>query len=315
MELSNAIDIFKYHCRFERGLSELTIDAYRIDLSQFLLYQIDLKINDLESITKNTIRNYLSSISIKYKPRSVKRKIATLKSFFAFLEQEDIIHISPFAKLRIRVEREKNLPRTIPTSTITKLLHGAYSLRDEQKTTSPKYKEITRDIAVLEVLFSTGIRVSELCRLQTNDVDIQHWHIRVLGKGRRERVIPLCDSATQKILNDYWHCYIKKRNPRDAFFLNKKGWPLPAQSVRRIIKKYAKQFCNSELITPHMFRHTIATLLLENGVDIRNIQKLLGHSSLAVTEIYTHVSLTAQRQALGRRHPREELLFPKSIDN
>jgi len=157
---------------------------------------------------------------------------------------------------------------------------------------------------VIETLFSTGVRVSELCHLKITDVDLQHHHIRVLGKGKRERVIPLCDPATVNALSEYKSIYFTNTAIGDNFFLNRDRKPLSDQSVRQIIKKYQKKSQIPEMVTPHMFRHTIATLLLENGVDIRNIQTLLGHSSLAVTEIYTHVSLSAQREALGRCHPR-----------
>ena len=164
--------------------------------------------------------------------------------------------------------------------------------------------EAIRDIAVLETLFSTGVRVSELCKLRGTDVDLVHRHILVMGKGKRERIIPICDQAVLKALKCYRDCYATHLMPESAFFLNRGMRPLSDQSVRLIIKKYQKKACIPENATPHMFRHTIATLLLENGVDIRNIQTLLGHSSLAVTEIYTHVSLSAQREALGRKHPR-----------
>ncbi len=190
---------------------------------------------------------------------------------------------------------------------MTKLFQSAYSYKDKIPTDSRAYKEAARDIAVLETLFSTGVRVSELCRLRKEDVDLSQLHILVMGKGKRERVIPLCDKATVQALKNYKRLYADFLKTGSAFFLNRDKQPLSDQSVRQIIKKYQKQACIPENASPHMFRHTIATLLLENGVDIRNIQTLLGHSSLAVTEIYTHVSLSAQREALGKNHPRKEL--------
>ena len=305
MNLSEAITIFLRHCRLERGLSQLSLSAYQLDLSQFQNKQYGDPIVD--AIDKHVIRQHLSWLDENYKPRSIKRKLACLKSFFTFLEQEEYIESSPFRKLRLRLERAKDLPRILSAISVTKLLQSAYSSKNAAPTTSKAYQEAIRDIAVLETLFSTGIRVSELCRLRTVDVDTTHRHIRVLGKGKRERVIPLCDQPSVQALKKYKDQYAEFLKEGTVFFRNRDKAPLSDQSVRQLIKKYQKMANIPENATPHMFRHTIATLLLENGVDIRNIQTLLGHSSLAVTEIYTHVSLSAQRIALGKKHPRSGL--------
>ncbi len=304
MNLSEAITTFLRHCHLERGLSQLTLTAYQLDLNQFQKRQ---QHDSIVTINKHAIRKHLVWLDEKYKPRSIKRKIASLKSFFTFLEQEEYIETSPFRKLRLRLERAKSLPRILSTLSVTKLLQSAYSCRDAASIFSTAYKEATRDIAVLEILFSTGIRVSELCRLRTIDVNLTSRHILVLGKGKRERVIPLCDQETVQALAEYRNQYTEFLKAESVFFRNRDKHPLSTQSVRQLIKKYQKQANIPEDATPHMFRHTIATLLLENGVDIRNIQTLLGHSSLAVTEIYTHVSLSAQRIALGKKHPRSGL--------
>lgn len=305
MNLSDAIGVFLQHCRLERGLSELTLNAYKLDLCQFQQQQDRMLL--VTGIDKLVIRAYLGYLDTKYKPRSIKRKLASLKSFFTFLEQEEHIETSPFRKLRLRLERAKSLPRTLSISSITKLLQSAYESRNKVPIESKSYQAASRDIAVLETLFSTGVRVSELCKLRVTDVDLKHRQLLVMGKGKRERVIPLCDQATLNSLRNYRDQYACFWESDSSFFLNRDKQPLSDQSVRQIIKKYQRLACIPEDATPHMFRHTIATLLLENGVDIRNIQTLLGHSSLAVTEIYTHVSLSAQRQALGKRHPRSKL--------
>jgi len=306
MYLSDAINIFLQHCRLERGLSQLTMNAYKLDLGQFEQKQKETA-PPVDEIDKNSIREYLGWLDQRYKPRSIKRKLASLKSFFTFLEQEELIEASPFRKLRLRLERAKSLPRTLSISSVTKLLQSAYNARNGIRSDSKTYQEVTRDIAVLETLFSTGVRVSELCQLRVADVDLKHRHVLVMGKGKKERVIPLCDKATIASLHAYKVLYSGHLEKEEAFFLNRDKRALSDQSVRQIIKKYQKRARIPENATPHMFRHTIATLLLENGVDIRNIQTLLGHSSLAVTEIYTHVSLSAQREALGKKHPRRKL--------
>ncbi len=305
MRLSRAVDVFLCHCRLERGLSRLTMTAYQIDLKQFQEKQGQGL--GIAGISKDRIRGYLAWLDENYKPRSIKRKIATLKSFFSFLEYEEYIEASPFRKLRLRLERARSLPRTLSLSSVKRLLQSAYSFRDNAVVGSRVYEEGTRDIAVLETLFATGVRVSELCQLRESDVDLEHRHILVTGKGNRERIIPLCDKATLRALKHYKDMYATFLESGSVFFRNRDKRPLSDQSVRHIIKKYQQVACIPEHITPHMLRHTIATLLLENGVDIRNIQTLLGHSSLAVTEIYTHVSLSAQREALGKRHPRGRL--------
>ena len=306
MTVPEAIKLFLHHCRLERGLSNLSISAYKLDLTQFTNKE-KLKAVRIVEIDKNYIRKYLVWLDENYKPRTIKRKIATLKSFFTFMEQEEYIESSPFRKLRLRLDPAKSLPRVIPSSSITALLQSVYKLR-EQNENYRSHCEITRDIAVLETLFSTGVRVSELCGLTNKDVDLENSQIRVMGKGKRERVIPICSTNVVKELKTYANCYMEFLTPEGAFFLNRDKRPLSDQSVRQIVKKYQSIANIPERITPHMFRHTIATMLLENGVDIRNIQTLLGHSSLAVTEIYTHVSLSAQREALEKRHPRNTLI-------
>lgn len=315
MNLNEAITAFLHHCFFERSLSKLTIDAYRLDLKHFselLIKETSLLVDDVDKVK---IRLYMEWLGEKYKPRSIKRKLATLKTFFTFLEQEEFIQGSPFRKLRLHLARAKSLPRTLSIASITKLFQCAYTMRDQSCLNSRIYFEVIRDIAVLETLFSTGVRVSELCHLKAVNVDLQHQQILVMGKGKRERVIPLCDSATIKAMKCYKNCFAEYLIPEKSFFLNRNKQPLSDQSVRQIIKKYKHMACLSGTVTPHMFRHTIATLLLENGVDIRNIQVLLGHSSLSVTEIYTHVSLSAQREALEKRHPRGSLQMEETIDN
>ncbi len=306
MNLRETTDLFIHHCRIERNLSKLTIAAYKNDLKQFRL-AIESKETPLlvADISKDHLRIYLSQLAAKYKPKSIKRKIATLKTFFTFLEQEDHISGSPFRKLRLRLSHERSLPRNIPLPSLKKILQCAHKLREESAYKSRQYCETTRDIAVLELLFSTGVRVSELCSLTSEQVDLTNEMIQVVGKGKRERAIPICSTHALSALIRYRDCYAQHLSFKDAFFLNRDKRPLSDQSVRFLVNKYKNLASVPGKVTPHMFRHTIATLLLENGADIRNIQTLLGHSSLAVTEIYTHVSLAAQREALSRSHPRD----------
>lgn len=312
MDLENATKKFIDYCEYERNLSINTINSYKIDLYQFKKY-LKRHIN-INTIDKNIIKKYIYNMHCIYKIASIKRKIATLKSFFFFLEQEEFINFTPFRKIKIRINNEKILPKVISISSTEKMFQHAYDYRRNFPYLSKKYKDITREIAILEILFSTGIRVSELCKLHMSDVDLINKYIFVIGKGKKERIIPLCDNESFKLFVEYKQINLKGMPLNANFFLNRDGKPISDQSVRHIVKKYKKIAHIPENITPHMFRHTIATRLLENGVDIRNIQIFLGHSSLAVTEIYTHVNVSAQREALKQRHPRNNLKLKKPFE-
>ncbi|WP_415717031.1 tyrosine-type recombinase/integrase [Maridesulfovibrio sp.] len=306
MKFNHAIKSFLKYCSLERALSPLTLNAYQKDLDQFKSITT-AESYDVKDIDKELIRSYLYVINDRYKPKTLKRKLATLKSFFNFLEREDIISVTPFRKLHIKIDRSKHIPKTIKESSLSQILKYAYLEQRKFCPTSKIYRETTRDICVLELLFATGIRVSELCGISPTEIDLKNNKLKINGKGNKQRMIPLCEKKSLKILKEYTHLYADILHDSTSFFLNRDLRPLSDQSVRRIIKKYSSIAGVTENITPHMFRHTIATMLLENGVDIRNIQILLGHSSLSVTEIYTHVSLSSQREILLKKHPRKNI--------
>lgn len=307
MRINFAVKSFLKYCSLERSLSPLTTGAYKKDLHQFIEITESQKIH-IETIDKEIIRSYLSKINDNYKPKTLKRKIATLKSFFNFLEREDKITYSPFRKLRIKIDRSQDLPKVINETSLSRIIKYSYIEQKKFNPRSKAYIETTRDICVIELLFSTGIRVSELCNICPSEIDLKNNKLVINGKGNKQRLIPLCEKNLLKILKEYTHLYRDTLHHSISFFLNRDLRPLSDQSVRRIIKKYSLIAGVTENITPHMFRHTIATMLLENGVDIRNIQILLGHSSLSVTEIYTHVSLSSQREILVKKHPRKKIL-------
>ncbi|WP_027178219.1 tyrosine-type recombinase/integrase [Maridesulfovibrio bastinii] len=309
MKLITSIDIFIQHCEYERGLAEYSLKAYKLDLKQFCIHCYKIKKDiSIKEIDRSVIRSYLKYLYSLYKPKSIKRKIASLKSFLSFNEQEDYIEVNPFNKLRLKLEKEKLLPRVISREDLELILKAVYNNYRLKLESHKSISESIRDIAILELLFSSGMRVSELCSLKFEDVDLPSGQVKVSGKGKRERVIPICG---KEVLNSL-RLYIKEYSPwleRDkSFFLNRDKHGMSTQSVRLLIKKYCYLAGITTNITPHMFRHTVATLLLENGVDIRNIQCLLGHSSLSVTEIYTHVSQSSQREILKNKHPRKEFL-------
>lgn len=164
-----------------------------------------------------------------------------------------------------------------------------------------------RDVAILELLFATGMRISELCSLHTDDIDLIEGSVKIYGKGAKERLIQICNQNVLIALRNYVGCWNDKIQTSNHFFLNRLGNPLSDQSVRYMIQKYCGQAGISLHITPHMFRHSFATFLLEEDVDLRYIQHLLGHSSITTTQIYTHVTLKKQRDILTYKHPRNKL--------
>lgn len=292
------------HCRYERGLSEKTIKAYRIDLKQFSSY-LGKDILDCE---KRDIQIYLSTLYDQYKVKSVKRKVASLKAFFNYLEEENIVTQTPFAKLRVKLHEPFLLPKTIPLTNINLLLQCAY----EKSNTRTKYQMYShrsslRDIAILELLFSTGMRVSELCSLNADSIDLNDGVVRIYGKGAKERIIHIENLEVRSALQHYYEAFSEQIEKTGCFFINRLGNRLSDQSVRNMISSYTIQAGIEQHITPHMFRHSFATLLLEEDVDIRYIQQLLGHSSITTTQIYTHVTSRKQRDILTTKHPRNKI--------
>lgn len=308
-ELAKSIDDFLFHCKYEKNLANKTLKAYKTDLTQFENDSYKLSsVTKIIDIDKNTIKQYLKLISMKYKPKTIKRKIATLKAFFSHLEYEDKIFANPFRKIRINIKEGRSLPRIIEISIIKRLFKYLYDIKNALiESNNNKYRIIVRDIAILEILFSTGIRVSELCSLKAKDVDIKSGSLKVKGKNNKERIIPICTTETKKALVEYYNLFKNKILLTDYFFINRLNTCLSDQSVRIIIKKHTSSINIEKNITPHMFRHTIATLLLEDDVDIRYIQNLLGHSSISTTQIYTHVNYKAQRKILSKKHPRKHI--------
>lgn len=305
--ISSALKDFIFHCQYEKGLSSKTITAYQIDLYQLEKYLIESQnIEKMESVSKEMIKCYLQEIS-NYKPKTIKRKIASMKAFFAFHEFENETFINPFRKLKIRLKEPCILPTVMCNDEVKQILNYLYQERANNKQINCyTYKAQTRNIAMVELLFVTGIRISELCQLQCKDIDLVHGIIKVLGKGNKERLIQICSKEVLCILKDY--CKLFK--PTDSFFANRLGREISTQSVRLLIKKCTRELHLSKHITPHTFRHTFATLLLEEDIDIKYIQNLLGHSSIVTTQIYTHVNSSKQKKLL-LKHPRNKFCINK----
>lgn len=297
---------FLFHCRVEKNLSPHTLKAYELDLKQFKEHvDGEERIEGIEHIDKRLLRAYLQQLIDKNKIKTVKRKVATLKALFNYLEFEDIIVVNPFRKMRIKIKEPLQLPGVLSLEEVKKLFQVVYRRKRECiDCSSYTYMSIIRDIAALELLFATGIRVSELCNLEKQNVNIDQNFIQVYGKGSRERIIQLCSAEITEILKEYIEHFHSVDKGRRSFFINRLGRRLSEQSVRFMIKKYAEEAGIEKEVTPHMFRHTFATLLLEEDVDIRYIQQLLGHSTITTTQIYTHITRHKQKEILTNSHPR-----------
>jgi integrase/recombinase XerD len=304
--MKKAISLFLFHCKVEKKLSSKTLKAYEIDLLQFDEF---LKKEDITSIDKDDLKLYLELLS-KYASRTMKRKVATLKTFFSFLEFEEFIENNPFHKVRIKIKLEKLLPKVLSLTEINSILAHAYlEKEDTPMKNTYQYKEVIRNIAVLELLLATGIRVSELCSLTLENIGKDFETIRILGKGNKERNVPITNKATQAALRSNYQSFQKIIDTSSYFFINRFGNPLSPQSVRLLVKKYAVKAQIQRTITPHVFRHSFATLLLEEDVDIRYIQHFLGHSSINVTQMYAHVNERKKTELLAVKNPRNFVEF------
>ena len=311
IEFKKLIDRFIFHCQYEKNLSSHSLKAYAIDLKQFHEF-IFLKAAAENEINKNIIRDYIKELFQKNKPKTIKRKIATIKSFMNYLEYEEVIEISPFYKMKIKIKEGKQLPKTIELKKIKRLFAYLYKRKEYLGSTLKdkySYKALIRDIAVIELLFASGIRVAELSHLKLSDMNFSKGVALIKGKGNRERIIPIPHPDILSALSDYYLLFKENIKNSEYFFVNRLNTRLSEQSIRLMINKYAKESNLQLHITPHMFRHSVATLLLENGVDIRYIQNILGHSTISTTQIYAQVNEAPKRRILRLKHPRVKFNF------
>ena len=212
--------------------------------------------------TKELICSYIESLHSKYKPKSIKRKLATLKAFYEYLTYEELIPDNPFSKIHIKIKEPIILPKIIPEKILTKILNTAYQTLDECKTTYSQ-RCVIRDIAVLELLFSTGLRVSELCNLKADDVNLSDSYVKTFGKGSKERIIQICTPDVLTALKQYKKCFKAEIDSTGYFFVNRLSNRLSEQSVRFMINKYVNRVSSTVHVTPHMFRHPYVKLKLK----------------------------------------------------
>lgn len=289
---SSLVNRFLQYLEAERNASSHTIKDYGIDLRDFLIFS---KEKDLAALDYLDVRRYLALLKEKqYQRSTVARKLACLRSFFKFLVRENMLKVNPAVGVATP-KREKKLPSCLELEEIEHLLEAPNGSKWEEK----------RDKAILEVLYSSGIRVSELTGLNHEDVDLFSGIMKIRGKGKKERIVPV-GSIALKSIQAYADAKPASKNGKnsDAMFINKSGTRLTDRSVRRILIKYARRISLTKEISPHMLRHSFATHMLDRGADLRSVQELLGHQNLSTTQIYTHISTKRLREAYDKAHPR-----------
>lgn len=290
------LENYSHYLSVEKGLARNTLESYRRDLQKFLKYLEKKKITAPQEIDRQAITDYLLTLKNEGRtPATISRNVASIRSFFNFLVQEGLLEDNP-AQLVKAPRIEKKLPRVLTTKEIDQLLRQP---RNDSHVG-------LRDKAMLELLYASGIRVSELVSLNVTDFSPEVGYLRCRGKGMKERIVPI-GSVAVSYVQDYLHnCRQKmlKQNEEKALFLNHHGRRLTRQGFWKILKKYARQSNISGEITPHTLRHSFATHLLENGADLRSVQEMLGHSDISTTQIYTQITRRKIREVYDKTHPR-----------
>lgn len=281
------VDKFLDYLKYEKNFSDHTIINYKVDLKEFYKY---LEGKNIKEIDINDIRGYLKELyDKKYSPSSISRKVSSLKSYFKYLEAENKIKENPMALIS-NPKKEKKLPTFLNYNDLEKLLN----------TPDKETEEGIRDSLILELLYSTGIRVSELVNIEIKNINFEEHKILVLGKGNKERYVYYGSKCTKQIEE-----YLKVRNAKTNYLLvNKHGNKLNERTVRKIIEETTKKAGLTIHVTPHTLRHTYATHMLNEGADLKSVGDLLGHENLSTTQIYTHVSNERLRNVYLNSHPR-----------
>jgi integrase/recombinase XerD len=292
--------IFIQYLSVEKGLAQNTLEAYERDLTQYLTFVEKSGITLLADTKKITIQNYLLQLKkLGRASSSVTRTMVSIRSFYQFLVRERMQELDPTLNME-SPRLVKRLPKVLSIQEVENLL--------EAPETSTPYG--MRDKAMLELLYATGIRVSELVNLNAGHVNLGMGFVRCMGKGSKERIIPLGRIAAKWLhtyIQSMRHQLLRETKLDDALFINHLGTRLTRQGFWKIIKKYGIQANILKEITPHTLRHSFATHLLDNGADLRAVQEMLGHADISTTQIYTHVSKTRIKEVYNRTHPRAKI--------
>ena len=299
MRLEDKLAAYLEYCEYRKELDRKTLKAYRSDLRQYFEYIC------VDEPDKEKIEEYVTHLHKSYKQKTVKRKIASIKAFYNYLEETEIIAESPFRKIKVKFKETVTLPRIIPREEIEKLLNHMYQCLNENDKASRKF--MLRDVAVIEVFFATGARVYEISNIRDDSINLNTGLIRLMGKGGKERYVQISNTSILEVLKKYYDENEQSIKKSGYFFVNNRESRYTEQSIRLMLKKYTKQAGIERNITPHMFRHSFATYLIEEGVDVSCVQQILGHSSIKTTQIYIHIAAKKQAEILKERHPRNNM--------
>lgn len=289
--LEEHFEPFLQYCLLQRRLAASSVANYRMDLHYFQAFLDGLAapVRDCGAVDRKVLELYLAHLSSKYKVRTIKRKMSCVQSLFNYLEQQEVVESSPFRRFRIHMQAGKAAPKSLTAAEMERFLQAVHRdpaaeagralLATVSESKAPAVQHLNsaffwcRDVAILELLFAVGLRVAELCSLRFEDIDIEAGVFHIHGKGNRERILHVADP----------------------------------EGVRNLVDKYAKAAGIRRRVTPHVFRHSFATLLIESGVDIKYVQDFLGHSNISTTQIYLHLSEESKRQVLAAHHPRARM--------
>jgi len=293
------LDSFLQYLKLEKRYSPLTVDLYQSDLQQFLNYlKNQYKISDWNEITHQEIRSWsVSLIEKDISPNSIKRKLSILKTYFKFLRKKDLIQQNPLTKV-IAPKAGKVLPAIIEKKNMTMLF--------ENVAFGEGYKG-SRNRMILELLYGTGMRRNELINLSVNDIDHHHQRLKIMGKGSKERLVPLAPYL-MNLLNEHLAIRSNQFPTTPPFiFLTDKGKKTYPQLIYNIVKQHLSQVSTAEKRSPHVLRHSFATHLIDNGADLNAVKELLGHASLASTQVYTHNSIQRLQEVYQQAHPKAKI--------
>ena len=309
MTINTIKDEYLRICRFERKLSPNTVRAYAFTLQDFSDFLKSVRLTKIEKVTKKEIHAYIQHLNSRLKPTSVLQKKAVLHAFFEYAVAEEFIEHSPFDHVNIRIKKPSLLPKSLSETEINRIINAAYDDEIGQWDGNSGIERIIhmRDCLILETMFATGMRVQELCDLTAKCIDFSSGTIRIIGKGSKERKAYIVEPAILMLYQDYAarRALLGLNDPH--IFITRRGCKMSTQCVRLLLEKYTCMAGIPKHVTPHMIRHTFATLLLEEGTDIKFIQELLGHSSITTTQIYLHINERAIRNTITENHPRSRM--------
>lgn len=307
MNVQQAIQSFLRHGQTERNLSDRTLRAYESDLQQFQHHFVEEQKNEMVNITSNDLEGYVTKLgSGPYRETSIRRKVAALKVFFRFLEENGIVHESPARKLKIKQPAEARVPNVLSMKEIKSLLSAPKRQiqelsgeREQSAGARNRFFCAVRDNLIIELLFSTGIRIGELVALNVDDVDLPGKRLKIIGRGTRGRHVEVASEVVIQALGEYLILRQERDLQTQALFVGRSGTRLTIYSIENIFKKYVRFADIRRHVTPHALRHTMATMLINDGADLRAVQEMLGHASILSTQVYTKLMPVPKNRRAG----------------